>query len=121
MICEFDVFGGIKVEKRYDSVKLMNKIIHDENGKTNNKIFNKIMDDEFYNFIFIRDLITKDMNISAFLNKDTVHFIVTTKTLKSFNNLLKNNEGTLKYRGKKYLIKIIEKNEKVLEIYFRRR
>lgn len=109
------------MDKRYDSVKLMNKIIHDENGKTNKKMFTKIMDDAFYNFIFIRDLITKDMDISAFLNKNTVHFIITVKTLKAFKKLLKNNEGKLKHKGDNYEIKMIEKSDKVLEIYFKRR
>lgn len=104
--------------KQYDSVKLLNNLIH-HNNIVDEDVLDYLME-EYDIFIFLKKILTKDMKVSSVYKNNTVHFIIETKTAKAFNKLLDTNNENITRKKKIFIIHAKSKESNIIDIYFKR-
>lgn len=97
-------------------VALFNSITHDE-GVVNEKILNKLLNKFFYQYLFLKDLIKKDMKIKSKLENDNLVYYIKTDNDDIKNELLESNGKKIKYKKKKYVINVLLESKKI-KLYF---
>lgn len=108
------------MSKQYDKVELFNILVHDKKNRLNKKIYDNIMNN-FSLYKLLSSIVTKDMDITAEVKNDTVHFIIDTKTKKAYKKLSDLNNKRISDKHRLYKIKIREvEDQKIVDLHFRR-
>ena len=97
-----------------NSLELFNSLTH-EDDNVNEKVFLKLMD-EFEQYLFLRNIIKKDMKISSYIKDEQLIFKI--KFKEKIDSILELDNTEFKYKKKKYLAHVSKIKKKEIELYF---